>query len=285
MDRIRRVRNDPLVHVGRSRPRTDPGSGPLPGLAACRATRAGDLQHAVCRLHGGRVRGQAMATGTGPHARGHDADRRLGGLLHRPVDQLLSLHVRVERARVQHRIVALGISRARSVRAIRGRHPVGLPPIHHDERGRGAERLLDTHPAARKIPRHRARAGSRGGVRIVFPRRHGHRGHLHSLRGVRVPPRLQQPHLVRRRAAPVSAQRELLRRCPGGGPDAVHALGAGERGSERFAVRYRTAVRCLAVVGFTFVVYAFGYFFPWSWMSITPDSVIDVPSYMRPGPV
>ena len=58
-----------------------------------------------------------------------------------------------------------------------------------------------------------------------------------------------------------------------------------ERGSERFAVRYRTAVRCLAVVGFTFVVYAFGYFFPWSWMSITPDSVIDVPSYMRPGPV
>jgi Spirocyclase AveC-like len=58
-----------------------------------------------------------------------------------------------------------------------------------------------------------------------------------------------------------------------------------ERGSERLPLRYRTTTRCLAVVGFTFVVYAFGYFFPWSWMSITPDSVVNVPSYMQPGPV
>jgi hypothetical protein len=67
--------------------------------------------------------------------------------------------------------------------------------------------------------------------------------------------------------------------------DSSDGLSFVERGSEQLPMRYRTAVRCLAVVGFTFVVYAFGYFLPWSWMSITPDSIIDLPSYMQAGPV
>lgn len=54
-----------------------------------------------------------------------------------------------------------------------------------------------------------------------------------------------------------------------------------ERGAENFSARYQIYVRCGALIGFTMVVYAFGYFLPWSWMSITPDSFIQIPSYLR----
>jgi hypothetical protein len=58
-----------------------------------------------------------------------------------------------------------------------------------------------------------------------------------------------------------------------------------ERGADRIAAPYRTWARCFAIIGFTFVVYAFGYFFPSSWLSVTADSVIQLPSYLQPNPI
>jgi hypothetical protein len=56
-----------------------------------------------------------------------------------------------------------------------------------------------------------------------------------------------------------------------------------ERGAERWTPPLRTPVRLLAVTGFCAAWAAAAYFIPWSWMSVTPDSFVDVPSYMLPG--
>jgi Spirocyclase AveC-like len=56
-----------------------------------------------------------------------------------------------------------------------------------------------------------------------------------------------------------------------------------ERGAGNISSRYQVYVRCGAIIGFTLVVYAFGYFLPWSWLSVTPDSFIHIPSYLQAG--
>ena len=57
-----------------------------------------------------------------------------------------------------------------------------------------------------------------------------------------------------------------------------------ERGVERWRPAWRTPVTLLAVIGFCAVWAALAYFLPWSWMSNNPDSLVQVPSYMLPGP-
>jgi len=56
-----------------------------------------------------------------------------------------------------------------------------------------------------------------------------------------------------------------------------------ERGLLRWQPRLRTPVRVLAACGFCSVWAATSYFIPWSWMSVTADSIVGPPSYMLPG--
>jgi hypothetical protein len=65
--------------------------------------------------------------------------------------------------------------------------------------------------------------------------------------------------------------------------DAADGVSFIERGAQRWSPRLRTPVRLLAVTGFCAAWAAAAYFIPWSWMSVTPDSFVDVPSYMLPG--
>jgi hypothetical protein len=55
------------------------------------------------------------------------------------------------------------------------------------------------------------------------------------------------------------------------------------RGISRWQFPLQAPIRLLAVVGFCAVWPAVAYFLPWSWMSVHPDSFINVPSYMLPG--
>lgn len=59
-----------------------------------------------------------------------------------------------------------------------------------------------------------------------------------------------------------------------------------DSGSERLGVgtRTRTAILTLALIGFAAATYGVLYFLPWSWQSISADSIAHLPSYMRPGP-
>lgn len=54
-------------------------------------------------------------------------------------------------------------------------------------------------------------------------------------------------------------------------------------GISRWSPRLQTPVKLLAVIGFCAVWAALSYFFPWSWMSVNPDSIITPPSFMLPG--
>jgi Spirocyclase AveC-like len=66
--------------------------------------------------------------------------------------------------------------------------------------------------------------------------------------------------------------------------DSSDGLSFVERGIHRIRASARTPVRLLAVIGFCAVWAALAYFVPWSWMSNNPDSLVDPPSYMLPGP-
>jgi hypothetical protein len=48
--------------------------------------------------------------------------------------------------------------------------------------------------------------------------------------------------------------------------------------------RSRTAVLLLAVIGFSAAAWLFLWFIPWSWSSISAQSIAHLPSYLRPGP-
>lgn len=63
-------------------------------------------------------------------------------------------------------------------------------------------------------------------------------------------------------------------------PDGISFV---ERGVQRWPPRLRTPMKLLALIGFCAVWAAFAYFLPWSWLSVAPDSFIEVPSYMLPG--
>lgn len=65
--------------------------------------------------------------------------------------------------------------------------------------------------------------------------------------------------------------------------DAADGRSFVERGAERWTPRLRTPVILLAVTGFCAFWAGVAYFIPWSWMSVTPDSFVEVPSYMLPG--
>lgn len=65
--------------------------------------------------------------------------------------------------------------------------------------------------------------------------------------------------------------------------DSVDGRSFLERGVARWSPQLRTPVVLLAVIGFCALWAAVAYFVPWSWMSVNPDSIIDVPSYMLPG--
>lgn len=65
--------------------------------------------------------------------------------------------------------------------------------------------------------------------------------------------------------------------------DDAHGVPFLHRGIERWPAGWQTPVKLLAVIGFCAVWAALAYFIPWSWMSVNPDSLIQVPSYMTPG--
>ena len=65
--------------------------------------------------------------------------------------------------------------------------------------------------------------------------------------------------------------------------DDPHGVSFLERGIQRWTPKLRIPITLLAVIGFCAVWAAVAYFVPWSWMSVNPDSLIDVPSYMLPG--
>jgi hypothetical protein len=65
--------------------------------------------------------------------------------------------------------------------------------------------------------------------------------------------------------------------------DDPHGVSFIERGIARWSPGFRMPITLLAVIGFCAVWAAIAYFVPWSWMSVNPDSFVDVPSYMLPG--
>lgn len=72
----------------------------------------------------------------------------------------------------------------------------------------------------------------------------------------------------------------VLRLAAADSPDGTTFL---HRGIYRFRPALRTPVRLLAVTGFCAALAFFAYFAPWSWMSVNADSLVQLPSYMRPG--
>jgi hypothetical protein len=55
------------------------------------------------------------------------------------------------------------------------------------------------------------------------------------------------------------------------------------RGVHRWSRRFHTPVKLVSVIGFCAVWAALSYFIPWSWMSVSADSIITTPTFMMPG--
>jgi hypothetical protein len=64
--------------------------------------------------------------------------------------------------------------------------------------------------------------------------------------------------------------------------DSADGLPFLHRGLRRWSPHLRTPVMLLAVVGFCSAWAALAYFIPWSWMSVSADSIISPPSFMLP---
>lgn len=65
--------------------------------------------------------------------------------------------------------------------------------------------------------------------------------------------------------------------------DSADGLSFVERGVHRLRPGARTPVRLLAVIAFCGTWAAIAYFVPWSWMSVTPDSLVQLPSFLQAG--
>lgn len=88
---------------------------------------------------------------------------------------------------------------------------------------------------------------------------------------------LYESALVAAQAVPLTLLMMSARNSPDG-------LSFVERGAQYFPAPLQKTVRCLAVIGFAFFIFAM-YFFPSSWLSVTADSVIQLPSYLWEEPL